>query len=428
MRMIRRILFLCLLLPLCTAATLRAQEKVVNGVVITGVDDPALAPFDRMMIQFVREHKIPGASIAVSKDGRLVYARGFGHADREAKTPVVPSSLFRIASISKPFTAAAVLQLVEKGKLRLNDRAFDLLKLPPHLEKGARVDPRLHKITIEQLLHHTAGFDRDKSGDPMFRSIDIAKALGEKPPARPEAIIRYMMGRPLDFDPGQRECYSNFGYCVLGRVIEHASGEPYEKYVREHVLAPLLIKDMHIGHSLPNQRFPAEVTYYDKGEASAVVGPIGKMVSVAYGSWYLEAMDSHGGWIASARDLVRFADAFNDPQHSPILKPRMMAEVFAPPPGAVGHDKDGKPKNRYYACGWAIVRVDDKRLNAFHNGALDGTSTLLVRRADGLNWAVLFNTRNGGGKNEPSSLIDPLMHQAADQVKDWPRKDLYPRK
>jgi N-acyl-D-amino-acid deacylase len=411
------------------APRLHAQEKQIDGVTVTGVEDARLASFDRMMAQFLKEHKIPGASVAVSKDGKLVYARGFGHADREAGAPVRPNSLFRIASISKPITSAAVLQLVQEGRLRLDDHAFPLLKLPAHVEKGGKVDPRLREITVLELLHHTGGFDRDKSFDPMFRSIDIAKSVGEKPPAKPEAIIRYMMGRPLDFAPGSRDAYSNFGYCVLGRVIEHASGESYEKYVREHVLAPLHIKDMLIGHSLKAQRFPNEVTYYEAGEkVPAVVGVIGEKVPWQYGGWYLEAMDSHGGWIASATDLVRFADSFNDPERSPILKPKMMAQVFAAPAGPVGHTKDGKPKEVYYACGWSVRPFGGRKMNTWHTGALDGTSTLLVRRSDGLNWAVLFNTRNGGGKKEPSGLIDPLIHKAADQVKEWPKKDMYPRR
>jgi N-acyl-D-amino-acid deacylase len=400
-----------------------------TGPSVTGVEEARLAAFDRMMLRFLHEHHIPGAALAVSKDGRLVYARGFGVADREAKTPVRPQSLFRIASLSKPITATAVLQLVERGKLGLNDHPFAMLRLAPHLEKGERVDPRLRKITVEQLLHHTAGFDRDRSGDPMFRSLRIARALGTPPPAKPMAIVRYMMGRRLDFDPGARECYSNFGYCVLGRVIEQVSGQPYEKYVRDHVLAPLHIHDMHIGHSLRDKRLPREVTYYEPGDkVRAVVGPIGKPVPVQYGGWYLEAMDAHGGWVASAIDLVRFADAFNHAKPAPLVKPGMMAQMFAPPQGPVGHTKEGDPKPRYYACGWAVVRVGEHHINAFHTGSLDGTSALLVRRADGINWAVLFNTRNGGGDNEPATLIDPLVHKAADRVKEWPRKDLYPKK
>jgi N-acyl-D-amino-acid deacylase len=382
-----------------------------------------------MMIRFLEEHKIPGAALAVSKDGRLVYARGFGYADRDAKTAVQPHALFRIASVSKPFTATAVLHLVDQGKLHLEDHPFELLGLRPHLEKGRKVDPRLRRITVLELLQHTGGFDRDKSLDPMFDSIEIAKALQEPPPAKPNAILRFMMGRPLDFDPGKRYAYSNFGYCVLGRVIEHASKERYETYVQEKLLRLIHITDMRIGHSLANEKAPGEVKYYAGNKTvPAVVGAIGKPVPWPYGGWYIEAMDSHGGWIASAVDLVRFADAFNAPAHCPLLKPTMVEKMFAPPPGEVGH-QDGKPRERYYACGWEIVRIGKAgKFNAFHNGSLDGTSSLLVRRSDGLNWAVLFNTRNAGNKKEPADLIDPLIHQAADAIKEWPNRDLYPKR
>ena len=94
----------------------------------------------------MREHQPPGAALAVTYHGRLVYARGFGHADLERREPVRPASLFRIASISKPFTATAVLHLVEQGKLKLDEHVLPLLKLEPHLERGARLDPRWHEI------------------------------------------------------------------------------------------------------------------------------------------------------------------------------------------------------------------------------------------------------------------------------------------
>src|SRR6185312_12807281 len=93
----------------------------------TGLEDPRLASFDRLMTRFCKENKIPGAALAVAQGSRLVYARGFGLADVEQHEPARPRSLFRIASISKPFTAAAVLQLVERGKLKLDQPVVDLL-------------------------------------------------------------------------------------------------------------------------------------------------------------------------------------------------------------------------------------------------------------------------------------------------------------
>src|SRR5260370_23744350 len=136
----------------------------------------------------------------------------------------------------------------------------------------------------------------------MFASVRIVKAMGVAAPADQRAIIRYMMGLPLDFDPGKRYAYSNFGYCLLGRVIEKASGQSYEDYVRKEVLAPLGIHRMRLGKTLPAGRAKGEVIYYDEKNRT---GPSvfskrrGQQVALPYGAWNLEAMDSHGGWLAS---------------------------------------------------------------------------------------------------------------------------------
>jgi len=229
----------------------------------TGEADRRLRGFDDLMTSFLSDHSVPGGALAVARNGRLVYSRGFGYADVARKVPVQPQSLFRIASISKPLTAVAVLQLAEQGKVRLGDRVLDQVHLRPHLEAGARFDERWRKITLLQLLQHTGGWDRDKSFDPIGIPWDIARSLGIQPPPRPVHIIRYMLGKPLDFDPGTRYAYSNLGYLLLGRVIEAASGQPYETYVRKQVLAPLAIRNMQLGRALTADRPRSEVHYYD---------------------------------------------------------------------------------------------------------------------------------------------------------------------
>ena len=136
----------------------------INDVIVTGRHDPALASFDDLMTSFVKTHKVPGASLAVTRQGQLMYARGFGYADLEKKQPVEPDSQFRIASISKPITAVAILQLVEQGKLKLTDRVFKILKPKPHFEnREGRVDPRLEQVTILHCLQHSGGWDRGVS-------------------------------------------------------------------------------------------------------------------------------------------------------------------------------------------------------------------------------------------------------------------------
>ncbi|HSX80035.1 MAG TPA: serine hydrolase domain-containing protein, partial [Candidatus Saccharimonadia bacterium] len=310
---------------LATRTPLQAQQPRPGELATSGIAHPELASFDELMTMFVKEEQVPGAGLAVTKDSRLVYARGFGLADRQQQQAVQPTAMFRIASLSKPITAVAVLQLVERKKLTLNAKVWDVLTLPEPS------DARWRQVTILHLLQHTGCWDRDKSFDPMFRSVRIAQALNVSPPAEPRHIIRYMLGQPLDFEPGSRHAYSNFGYCLLGRVIERASGVAYERYVQQEVLAPLGIRRMRLGKSLPAQRVATEVVYYaDKDRTgSAVVGAIGERVPLPYGAWSLEAMDAHGGWLASAVDLVRFAAAFDVPATCHILRPESIATMFA---------------------------------------------------------------------------------------------------
>jgi N-acyl-D-amino-acid deacylase len=395
-------------------------------VLRTGPDDPKLESFDQMMESFVAEHQVPGAALAVARDGRLIYARGFGYSDREKKEAVEPTSLFRIASVSKMFTSAATMQLVDQGKLRLSDTWYPIVGLHPRTDQ--HMDPRLKQITIEELLQHRGGWDRDKSFDPMFRSVLIAQTLGTEPPAGPEQVTQYMLGQPLDFAPGERMAYSNFGYCILGEVIHKVSHEPYEQYVQKHVLAPLGIHKMRLGRSLLEFRAPGEVRYYGKGKGDCVFPPnIGKKVPWCYGGWDLEAMDAHGAWIASAPELLRFAVSFDHPEHSKILSAASIGKTFARPPGNAGFTPDGKPKPVWYGFGWNVRSVGRGQVNTWHDGLLDGTSTLLVRRSDGLAWAVLFNASADQNGKTLSGLIDPLVHQAADDVKTWPdeRRDLF---
>ena len=180
-----------------------------------------------MMSKFIEAHHVPGAALAVSRHSRVVYARGFGWADVEAKHLVQPESQFRIASVSKPITAVAVLQLIQASKFGLNDRVFDVL--PANDWLPAKHDDRLKKITVRQLLQHTAGWDRDVSFDPIGRPHEVSKVLNHPFPVGPAEVVRYTLTLPLDFNPGERHAYSNVGYLLLGRLIEHASGQKYKK-------------------------------------------------------------------------------------------------------------------------------------------------------------------------------------------------------
>lgn len=386
---------------------------------VTGATAPALASIDTMARSFVRERNIPGLAIAIAKNGQLVYARGFGYADVERKEPVLPDSLFRIASVSKPITAVAVMQLIERGRLSFDSRMVDVLRLL--VPQGQKGDPRLNAIMVRHLLQHTAGWDLSLSPDPVARTVQIAKALHVPPPAGPNDIVRYLWGRSLDFSPGECYAYSNLGYCVLGRIIEQATGHSYEAYVRRHVLAPLGIKRMRIARTRLADRADGEVRYYTRyGDTGPSVFETDGSVPVQYGAWYLEAMDANGGWIASATDLVRFASAQYDSAKTRVLSRESVCEMFAPPPAPIGRTATGKLKPVYYACGWSVQRIPGGKVNTRHNGRFAGTSALLVRKHDGLCWAVLCSINTSIDGEGPTGLIDAPLCRAVYRVRKWP--------
>lgn len=395
--------------------------------VSTGATDPRMSSFDRMMSEFLETHRVPGASVAVTDQGRLVYARGFGYADVATRDAVEPTSLFRIASISKPVTAVAILQLIEQDKLKLNGCVCDVLKLDESIENvGDSIDNRQRQITIQHLLEHRGGWDRNQSFDAMFQSVQFAEKAGVPAPAGPHEVIQAMLRQKLDFDPGQRYAYSNYGYCLLGRVIEKVTGQSYEEYVKEQVLAPIRINSMCIGRTHLENRSPSEVRYYHPGTSESVFQQNLKAeVPSQYGGWHLEAMDSHGGWIASAVDLARFAAAFDDPDNCPILSAESIQTMHSRPPGLAGHDDDGSEKPVYYSLGWSNRVLDGGRMNYWHTGSLPGTATILIRRHDGRNFVALLNTRVSPTSSHLGREIDRLLHKAANEVTDWPTENLF---
>jgi N-acyl-D-amino-acid deacylase len=412
---------------LVTAGLALCTPAILPGAAGGDAEPHPLARFDREIESFMDARKVPGGALAVLKDRRLVYVRGYGRADPDKPAPVHAETLFRIASLSKPITAVAVLKLVEEKKLSLEARALETAGLAPLAGPGGgHADERLVKITVRHLLQHTAGWDRSQSGDPMFRWKQFTQPTSSDCPVNPSGIIRHMLGQRLDFDPGTRYAYSNFGYCLLGRVIERVSGQPYEEFVQETILAPIGIKRMRVGASMTSGKGEATYSTADHVMVPSIFPQVSGRVPEPYGGFCLEAMDAHGGWVASVEDLARFAAALDDPQHSPLLKPETARLLYEPPPPPVWRRADGAVEEAYYAAGWMVRPVgSERRANYWHTGSLPGTSSLLVRRHDGLSWTVLFNRRSDDRKR-PDDAIDSALHRAAASVKSWPQIDLFP--
>jgi N-acyl-D-amino-acid deacylase len=403
-----------------------ARNKAPYAVA-TGKLDDSFKELDEVIRTFMERTGAPGAGVAVTDQGRLVMARGYGYADIANKKQVEPTSMFRIASISKPITGVAIMQLVEQGKLKLSDKVLDILKYEPHLVGDAKVDERWKDITVEHCLQHRGGWDRDVSFDAMFQSVRFARSLRIPPPAQQDDVIRCMLGIPLDFDPGERYAYSNLGYCILGRIIEKVSGKDYESYVKEDLFAPLGIHHARIGHTKLDSETPAdEVHYYSPDmEPSVFADDRGRMIPSAYGGWNLEAMDAHGAWTISAIELVKFASAFDDPKKCTVLKEKSIKEMFAPP---VGMKKFGLSKDdarQYYSLGWMNGPAKDDGLDNWHMGSLPGTATLMMRRHDGRTYAILFNGRSSPTAAHFGKAIMADFGKALDSIEQWPKNDLF---
>jgi N-acyl-D-amino-acid deacylase len=412
-----------------TALTFAGFARAAD-IPVTGGTSPALAPLDALFTKFLKTHAIPGVGVAVTRNGKLVYARGFGHANIEKNTPVEPTSAFRLASISKPITAAGVMHLVDTGKVKLDDHVLKHVKQDAMPFPGARYDKRWAQITVRHCLHHTAGWDRDRKGgfDPIGMPLDVMAALKIKHAPHADDVVRYMMGHPLDFDPGAKMVYSNVGYLVLGRVIESVTGQKYAPWIRANILKPLGAAAMHLGRGLPEDRAKNEVHYYDgkKLKGECLYPPrMHQKVPFPDGAENVEGFEAHGGWVSSPIDLLRFARVLDGGKHSPISE-QAIKDTLTRPEGLAGHDAKGKPLAMYYGFGWQVRPIGNTgKFNTWHNGLISGTSTLLVRRFDGLSWAVLFNTDCTPKGEQPASLIDGPMHEAADAVKQWPDGDLF---
>lgn len=391
----------------------------------TGTAVPALASFDQLVTGLMSKYNVTAASIALTHNGRLVMARGYGYADAAQTTLVQPDSRFRIASLSKLITAVTVMHLVEQGALTLDQPAFALL---PDLQPpaGATVDKRLATITIRNLLNHAGGWDDSASGsnfDPMFASDTICAALNAPRPASTENIIRYMRGQPLQFDPGTRYAYSNFGYAVLGRIIERVTGVPYEQYVRTNVLGPMGISTPRIGQTLMQGALPGEVQYGNTANPVPSVFPdTPAMLPWPYGGWYMESMDAHGGWVFSAIDYVKFLNAIDGRRGTRFLSASSVAQLTAKPTTVV----DWQGAASWYGFG-TMVRPAGSDANWWHSGALDGTTTYQIRTNDGNVWVVFMNFRPVVGARSDALFneLDSGLWNAAGTVSAWPANDQF---
>lgn len=401
----------------------------LRGYAQTGIPVPQMTQCDGLIQNFLSQYNIPGATFAMAKDGKIVYMRAFGYQDVARTVPMQPYTLLRIASCSKPITSIAIMLLLQQGKLTLNQKVFGaggILNNNPYFAAINYTDARINNITIRNLLEHSAGWDRDSVNcfpnpappypytfngcDPIVAPLYVAAQTDGVNPVTKNELIKFLLKKGLDFNPGTKYVYSNIGFLILGRVIEQITGKDYDEWVKENIFDPLGICDIHLAKNLLANKQEREGEYVGNGYTTLSAYNTGQYVPWEYGGFNIEAMDSHGGWIATARDLVRLLVAVDGFSTKPdILTPAIEDTMTAP-----------SATNANYAKGWQVNQYN----NWWHTGALDGTATEIVRSSGGYTWAILLNKRDITVNTNFWSDLDNLPWNCLSSTTTWPTWDL----
>ena len=257
-----------ILINLLVSVNLQAQEK--NK--IPGLDNFISNIFKKLQID-----TMPGASVLVAQNGDIIYQKGFGYADIEKKIPVTPDTKFKIGSISKQFTAVAILKLQEEGKIKIKDK---LSKYIPDFPRG-------NEVTIYQLLTHTSGI-HDYSSQPNFEMTN---------PVTPQALLDIIKKLPYDFNPGERYLYNNSGYVILGYIVSQLSGKTLSEYLNETFFKPLGMKNTGI--------YETNIALNNEAQGYSVNGEVVKKADFQEMSWALGV----GNIYSTTKDLFKWNEA-----------------------------------------------------------------------------------------------------------------------
>jgi CubicO group peptidase (beta-lactamase class C family) len=305
---------------------------------------PANTEIANMLFNPLGEGKLPGAAVLVAQDGKILFESGFGYADIENNVLVSKETKFRIGSITKQFTAAAIMKLAEQGKLKLHD---PLIKYIPDFPKGK-------DVTIRSLLTHTSGI-HSYTGDPRFLER-VTK------PISPKDLIDEIKKYDYDFEPGTNWAYNNSGYFILGYIVEQVSGTSFDNYLKKTFFTPLGMKNT--GVYVNGKKYKNEAKGYSFENDS---------VALAL-DWDMSWAGGAGNLYSTVGDLYLWNEAiFN----GKVFKPETLKEAHTPAklndgslPSALG--------NAGYGFGWAIGEFRGAP-EISHSGGLHGFITNLSR-------------------------------------------------
>lgn len=350
--------------------------------------DPLAPEIDALFAAFQSKNHVPGMVYGVVRDGRLAYVKGLGLQDLDAKRPVTPDSVFRIASMTKAFTALAILQLRDEGKLRLDDLAEAHV---PEMKGWTYPTADSPRIRVRDLLHHVGGLVTDDPWGDRQQSLsdeDFAKMIAG--------------GVPFNHAPQSVHEYSNYGYALLGRIVANASGMPYRAYVQSRILTPLGMDStgyevgavprdrLAIGYRWENERWSVEPEMGD-----GAFGAMGGLVTSA---------DDYAKWVAF---LLSAWPPRDDADAGPVKRATVREIVqglnfmsVATRSGTGGADACRQASA--YAMGWRAAQDCDLGLTLAHGGGYPGYGSHVMLMPDHGVGIFAFANRTYAGPSAPA--------------------------
>ena len=339
---------------------------------------PAAAAVDAYVQKALADRTLPGASVAVIKDGKVVLAKGYGFSDVEKGIQASEQTIYQLASVTKPFTAMATLMLVEDGKLSLDGRITEILPGLPAAWGG---------VTVRHLLSHTSGI---KSYTDVFGAQKVPEGkvftAGE--------ILALVKDAPPVFAPGERYAYCNTGYYLLGMIIEKVAGKPYATFLADRIFKPLGMRSTSLDD------------YADARPHRARGYTLAQGTSAPAGHTHPSQPFSAGALVSTVVDLAKWEAALGARK---LLKPASYDLMWTP-----ARFNDGKASG--YALGWQVDTYRTRPRQA-HGGGITGFSTFFARYPeDKVTVVVLVNQQgNAGGAlaNGIAELFIPALQTNA---------------
>ena len=351
--------------------------------------DPALqadmTTIDKNMNDFMSKYNVPGASLAVSKNGKLVYIKGYGVADKSTGEVVTTAHRFRLASVSKTYTGASILKLAQDGKLSLDDKVFGEGGILGTEYGTPPYNKNVSAMTVRHLLTNTTGSWGGATGGDV---------IDQNPSYSTKQFLDWVLNtRTNPKAPGTFYDYSNVGFWIAGRVIEKVSGKSYINFVKEVLLAGTGATQTDLAGKTQADKKANEVSYYGQGNDAQYV------YNIAF-----PRRDSDGGLIATPADVLRFITAIDGfPTRPDLLNSASISDFIK-----------GPSFNPSYACGIGIWKEE----NVWYNyGSLPGTRSGFMRHGNGKCVAIILNTRADPSAND-APFLNALQALMLDVVKN----------